>query len=161
MASIASQHGGRLDSGQIEPHSVDVLVSEWMRYCLLYETMPSYVLVARDHWLKLEVPCGAVEHGGKPDSGQIEPHSVDVLVSEWMRYCLLYETMPSYVLVARDHWLKPEVPCGAVEVVVVSGIGGWRWWVRVVMRTVVRVVDGGGSLILNVACLVPEINYLL
>ncbi|KAI3814805.1 hypothetical protein L1987_14450 [Smallanthus sonchifolius] len=41
------------------------------------------------------------------ESGQIEPHSVDVLVSEWMGYCLLYESMLSSVLVARDHWLKP------------------------------------------------------
>ncbi|PWA39939.1 Protein arginine N-methyltransferase [Artemisia annua] len=41
------------------------------------------------------------------ESGQIEPRSVDVLVSEWMGYCLLYETMLSSVLVARDHWLKP------------------------------------------------------
>lgn len=40
-------------------------------------------------------------------SGQIEPKSVDVLVSEWMGYCLLYESMLSSVLVARDHWLKP------------------------------------------------------
>ncbi|GJR45305.1 probable inactive leucine-rich repeat receptor-like protein kinase [Tanacetum coccineum] len=34
---------------------------------------------------------------------------------------------------------------GAVEVVVVSGIGGWRWWVRVVVRAVVRVAGGGGE----------------
>ncbi|KVH93500.1 probable protein arginine N-methyltransferase 3 [Cynara cardunculus var. scolymus] len=40
-------------------------------------------------------------------SGKIEPQSVDVLVSEWMGYCLLYESMLSSVLVARDHWLKP------------------------------------------------------
>ncbi|XP_076927323.1 putative protein arginine N-methyltransferase 3 [Bidens hawaiensis] len=40
-------------------------------------------------------------------SGQIKPKSVDVLVSEWMGYCLLYESMLSSVLVARDHWLKP------------------------------------------------------
>lgn len=37
----------------------------------------------------------------------IEPHSVDVLVSEWMGYCLLYESMLSSVLFARDKWLKP------------------------------------------------------
>lgn len=37
----------------------------------------------------------------------ILPHSVDILVSEWMGYCLLYETMLSSVLYARDHWLKP------------------------------------------------------
>ncbi|KAI7749371.1 hypothetical protein M8C21_000721 [Ambrosia artemisiifolia] len=41
------------------------------------------------------------------ESGQIKPKSVDVLVSEWMGYCLLYESMLSSVLVARDHWLKP------------------------------------------------------
>ncbi|ONK63649.1 uncharacterized protein A4U43_C07F17450 [Asparagus officinalis] len=38
---------------------------------------------------------------------QIQPHSVDVLVSEWMGYCLLYESMLSSVLYARDRWLKP------------------------------------------------------
>ncbi|XP_002513022.2 probable protein arginine N-methyltransferase 3 [Ricinus communis] len=38
---------------------------------------------------------------------QIEPHSVDVLVSEWMGYCLLYESMLSSVLYARDKWLRP------------------------------------------------------
>lgn len=41
------------------------------------------------------------------ESGKIEAQSVDVLVSEWMGYCLLYESMLSTVLVARDHWLKP------------------------------------------------------
>lgn len=38
---------------------------------------------------------------------QIQPHSFDVLVSEWMGYCLLYESMLSSVLYARDRWLKP------------------------------------------------------
>uniref|UniRef100_A0A0D6R5I3 C2H2-type domain-containing protein n=1 Tax=Araucaria cunninghamii TaxID=56994 RepID=A0A0D6R5I3_ARACU len=36
-----------------------------------------------------------------------ESHSVDVIVSEWMGYCLLYESMLSSVLYARDHWLNP------------------------------------------------------
>ncbi|KAJ4815567.1 Protein arginine N-methyltransferase 1 [Rhynchospora pubera] len=38
---------------------------------------------------------------------QIEPKSFDILVSEWMGYCLLYESMLSSVLYARDHYLKP------------------------------------------------------
>lgn len=38
---------------------------------------------------------------------QIQPHSLDVLVSEWMGYCLLFESMLTSVLYARDHWLKP------------------------------------------------------
>ena len=33
--------------------------------------------------------------------------SVDVIVSEWMGYALLYESMLSTVLVARDRWLAP------------------------------------------------------
>lgn len=53
----------------------------------------------------MEVVQGMVEEIDK--SIQIKPHSVDVLLSEWMGYCLLYETMPSSVLFARDKWLKP------------------------------------------------------
>ncbi|KAK6934007.1 ZN622/Rei1/Reh1, zinc finger C2H2-type [Dillenia turbinata] len=40
-------------------------------------------------------------------STEIEPHTVDVLLSEWMGYCLLYESMLSSVLFARDRLLKP------------------------------------------------------
>ena len=36
-----------------------------------------------------------------------EVHGVDVLVSEWMGYCLLFESMLPSVLHARDRWLKP------------------------------------------------------
>ena len=32
---------------------------------------------------------------------------VDIIVSEWMGYCLLYETMLPTVLYARDKWLRP------------------------------------------------------
>jgi len=38
---------------------------------------------------------------------EVQPHSVDVLLSEWMGYCLLYESMLGSVLYARDRWLKP------------------------------------------------------
>ncbi|XP_020888237.1 probable protein arginine N-methyltransferase 3 [Arabidopsis lyrata subsp. lyrata] len=53
----------------------------------------------------LEVAHSMVEELDK--SIQIQAHSVDVLVSEWMGYCLLYESMLSSVLYARDRWLKP------------------------------------------------------
>jgi len=36
------------------------------------------------------------------------PEKVDVIVSEWMGYFLLYESMLESVIVARDKWLKPE-----------------------------------------------------
>jgi len=38
----------------------------------------------------------------------IELNSVDIIISEWMGYCLLYESMLNTVLVARDKWLKPN-----------------------------------------------------
>ncbi|KAK6228595.1 ZN622/Rei1/Reh1 [Theobroma cacao] len=53
----------------------------------------------------IEVVQNMVENLDK--SIQIQPHSVDILVSEWMGYCLLYESMLSSVLFARDRWLKP------------------------------------------------------
>jgi len=36
------------------------------------------------------------------------PEKVDIIVSEWMGYCLLYETMLDSVIIARDRWLKPS-----------------------------------------------------
>ena len=35
------------------------------------------------------------------------PEKVDIIVSEWMGYMLLRESMLDSVLVARDRWLKP------------------------------------------------------
>lgn len=36
------------------------------------------------------------------------PEKVDVIVSEWMGYFLLRESMVQSVLLARDRWLKPD-----------------------------------------------------
>jgi len=33
---------------------------------------------------------------------------VDVIISEWMGYCLFYESMLNTVLLARDKWLAPD-----------------------------------------------------
>ena len=35
------------------------------------------------------------------------PEQVDVIISEWMGYALLYESMLDSVLHARDKWLVP------------------------------------------------------
>ena len=32
---------------------------------------------------------------------------MDIIISEWMGYCLLYESMLETIIVARDRWLKP------------------------------------------------------
>lgn len=42
------------------------------------------------------------------------PEKVDIIVSEWMGYFLIYETMLDSVLLARDRWLKP-VRCSSCE----------------------------------------------
>jgi len=58
-----------------------------------------------------------VEENGMQDrieviSGKVEdielPEKVDIIVSEWMGYFLLYETMLPSVLHARDKWLKED-----------------------------------------------------
>jgi hypothetical protein len=33
------------------------------------------------------------------------PEKVDIIISEWMGYCLFYESMLNSVIVARDKWL--------------------------------------------------------
>eukprot|EP00906_Rhabdomonas_costata_P029185 RCo041207 len=57
-----------------------------------------------------------VSHNGVQDKvrilqGRMEdvelPEKVDIIVSEWMGFYLLHESMLSSVLVARDRWLKP------------------------------------------------------
>ncbi|XP_034942596.1 protein arginine N-methyltransferase 1 isoform X1 [Chelonus insularis] len=47
---------------------------------------------------------GKVEEIVLPDG--IE--KVDIIISEWMGYCLFYESMLDTVLFARDKWLKPD-----------------------------------------------------
>jgi len=44
------------------PEKVDIIVSEWMGYFLLYESMLNSVLVARDKFLKED---GKVDHNGE------------------------------------------------------------------------------------------------
>ena len=45
--------------------------------------------------------------GGMVEDITLPVDKVDIIVSEWMGYCLLYEAMLRSVLVARDRFLKP------------------------------------------------------
>jgi len=45
---------------------------------------------------------------GKIEEIDLPVDKVDVIISEWMGYCLLYESMLQTVLFARDKWLKPD-----------------------------------------------------
>ena len=42
---------------------------------------------------------------GKVEEVQLPVSEVDVIVSEWMGYCLFYESMLDTVIFARDKWL--------------------------------------------------------
>ncbi|CAH3137005.1 unnamed protein product [Porites lobata] len=44
---------------------------------------------------------------GKIEEIELPVEKVDIIISEWMGYCLLYESMLDTVLFARDKWLKP------------------------------------------------------
>ena len=62
--------------------------------------------VARDN-VERNGFAGAVEVIQGRMEGVALPEKVDVIVSEWMGYCLLYESMLQSVLHARDRFLKP------------------------------------------------------
>merc|ERR1719232_1928775 len=53
---------------------------------------------------KVEILRGKVEEVTLPDG--IE--KVDIIISEWMGYCLFYESMLDSVLFARDKWLASD-----------------------------------------------------
>ena len=42
---------------------------------------------------------------GKVEDVEIPAEKVDIIISEWMGYCLFYESMLDTVLFARDKWL--------------------------------------------------------
>ncbi|XP_069760621.1 protein arginine N-methyltransferase 8-like isoform X2 [Narcine bancroftii] len=44
---------------------------------------------------------------GKVEEVQLPVDQVDIIISEWMGYCLFYESMLNTVIFARDKWLKP------------------------------------------------------
>jgi len=44
----------------------------------------------------------------KVEDAVLPVEKVDIIISEWMGYCLLYEAMLQTVLFARNKWLKPD-----------------------------------------------------
>uniref|UniRef100_A0A6I8NSB5 type I protein arginine methyltransferase n=1 Tax=Ornithorhynchus anatinus TaxID=9258 RepID=A0A6I8NSB5_ORNAN len=44
---------------------------------------------------------------GKVEEVELPVDQVDIIISEWMGYCLFYESMLHTVIFARDKWLKP------------------------------------------------------
>lgn len=42
---------------------------------------------------------------GKVEEVELPVERVDIIISEWMGYCLFYESMLNTVIYARDKWL--------------------------------------------------------
>ncbi|XP_070799698.1 protein arginine N-methyltransferase 1-like [Pituophis catenifer annectens] len=45
---------------------------------------------------------------GKVEEVELPVEKVDIIISEWMSYCLFYESMLNTVIYARDKWLTPD-----------------------------------------------------
>ncbi|NXV55022.1 ANM1 methyltransferase, partial [Molothrus ater] len=44
----------------------------------------------------------------KVEEVELPVEKVDIIISEWMGYCLFYESMLNTVIYARDKWLSPD-----------------------------------------------------
>jgi protein arginine N-methyltransferase 1 len=44
----------------------------------------------------------------KVEDAVLPVEKVDIIISEWMGYFLIYESMLDTVLYARDKWLRPD-----------------------------------------------------
>lgn len=53
---------------------------------------------------------------GKVEEVELPVDKVDIIISEWMGYCLFYESMLNTVIFARDKWLV-----GALHVILLTG----------------------------------------
>ena len=60
---------------------------------------------------------------GKVEEVELPVSKVDVIVSEWMGYCLFYESMLDTVIFARDKWLVRGVGGGGDGGAVKSVVG--------------------------------------
>lgn len=115
---------------------------------------------------------------GKVEEVTIPVEKVDIIISEWMGYCLFYESMLNTVIYARDKWLKPR-PHGLIfpdkATLYVAGIEDKQykdekinWWDNVygfdmscirevaISEPLVDVVDP--KQVITNACLVKEVD---
>ncbi|RKP12055.1 S-adenosyl-L-methionine-dependent methyltransferase [Piptocephalis cylindrospora] len=71
---------GKVEEVELPVKEVDIIISEWMGYFLLYESMLDTVLVARDRWLAkdgLIFPDKAVMHIASIEDGQYREEKID------------------------------------------------------------------------------------
>ena len=49
--SVITIFRGKVEEVELPVEKVDIIISEWMGYCLFYESMLNTVIFARDKWL--------------------------------------------------------------------------------------------------------------
>ena len=63
---------------------------------------------------------------GKVEEVELPVEKVDIIISEWMGYCLFYESMLNTVIFARDKWLVQSVCVRAcVRACVLACVRAW------------------------------------
>lgn len=51
MSPVVTIIKGKVEEVELPVEGVDIIISEWMGYCLFYESMLNTVIYARDKWL--------------------------------------------------------------------------------------------------------------
>ena len=51
FAAVITIFKGKVEEVELPVDKVDIIISEWMGYCLFYESMLNTVIFARDKWL--------------------------------------------------------------------------------------------------------------
>lgn len=107
---------GRVEDITLPVDKVDIIVSEWMGYCLLYEAMLPSVLFARDRYLK---PDGLLipSHATLFLAPVSDPEYVDESVGFW-RDVYGFDMQPMLDGLLRDvrvQHVPPEAPCGSAS----------------------------------------------
>ncbi|XP_068153399.1 protein arginine N-methyltransferase 1-B isoform X1 [Drosophila tropicalis] len=69
-------------------------IIEFARQVVIDNNLQNVIQVVKGKIEEVELPNGI--------------EKVDIIISEWMGYCLFYESMLDTVLYARDKWLKPN-----------------------------------------------------
>lgn len=62
---------------------------------------------------------------GKVEEVELPVEKVDIIISEWMGYCLFYESMLNTVIFARDKWLVSASRCPRVGLLAVLLLSPW------------------------------------
>jgi hypothetical protein len=58
--SVITIFNGKVEEVELPVEKVDIIISEWMGYCLFYESMLNTVIFARDKWLVSVCVCFCV-----------------------------------------------------------------------------------------------------